>query len=62
VWDAAGLRALYASFSPIIRLDEATRTAVLDTVEDVAVRDLDGRVQLLMLTSLYTARRPDTGS
>jgi SAM-dependent methyltransferase len=62
VWDAAGLRALYASFSPIIRLDEATREAVLDTVEDVAVRDLDGRVQLLVLTSLFTARRPDTGS
>lgn len=62
VWDAAGLRALYASFSPIIRLDEATRAAVLDTVEDVAGRDLDGRIELLMLTSLYTARRPDAES
>jgi SAM-dependent methyltransferase len=62
VWDAAGLRALYASFSPILRLDDATRAAVLDTVEEVAVRELDGHTQLLVLTSLYTARRPNTES
>ena len=46
-WDAAGSARSIASFSPIIRLDEATRSAVLDAVEDVAERDLDGRVELL---------------
>jgi SAM-dependent methyltransferase len=59
VWDATGIRALYASFSPIIRLDEATRVAVLDAVEELAVRDFDGRLELTVLTSLYTARGPD---
>jgi SAM-dependent methyltransferase len=57
-WDSAGIRALFASFSPIIRLDEATRADVLDTVEAVAERDFGGSVELPVLTSLYTARRP----
>ena len=57
-WDAARIRALFASFSPIIRLDEETRLAALDVVEQVAERDFAGRVELPVLTSLYTARRP----
>ena len=57
-WDAAGIRALFASFSPIIRLDEETRLAALDAVEQVAERDFGGRVELPVLTSLYTAQRP----
>ena len=57
-WDGAGIRALFASFSPIIRLDDDTRAAVLDTVESVAERDFGGTVELPILTSLFTARRP----
>ncbi len=57
-WDAVRMRALFASFSPIIRLDEETRLAALDVVEQVAERDFAGRVELPVLTSLYTARRP----
>jgi SAM-dependent methyltransferase len=57
-WDAAGIRALFASFSPIIRLDEETRLAALDAVEQLAERDFGGRVELPVLTSLYTAQRP----
>jgi SAM-dependent methyltransferase len=58
VWDAARIRALFATFSPIIRLDEETRIAVLEAVEQVADRDFAGRVELPVLTSLFTARRP----
>ena len=57
-WDTARIRALYATFSPILRLDGATRAAVLDAVTDVADRQFGGRVELPLLTSLYTARRP----
>jgi SAM-dependent methyltransferase len=57
-WDAAGISALFASFSPIIRLDDEARAAVLDAVQAVAERDFDGKVELPILTSLYTARRP----
>ena len=57
-WDSARMRALFASFSPIIRLDDATRAAVLDAVQTVAERDFGGSVELPILTSLYTARRP----
>lgn len=57
-WDSAGIRALFASFSPIIRLDDATRAALLDTVQAVAERDFGGSVELPVVTSLYTARRP----
>ena len=57
-WDAAGIGALFASFSPIIRLDDETRAAVVETVQAVAERDFDGRVELPILTSLYTGRRP----
>jgi SAM-dependent methyltransferase len=58
IWDAARIRALFATFSPIIRLDEETRLAALDIVEQVAERDFVGRVELPVLTALYTARRP----
>jgi len=57
-WDAAGIGALFASFSPIIRLDDETRAAVVETVQAVTERDFDGKVELPILTSLYTGRRP----
>lgn len=57
-WDAAGIRALFATFSPIARLDEPRRGAILDEVEPIALEEFEGRVVKPILTSLYTARRP----
>ena len=57
-WDTRGIRALYATFSPIARLDVERRTAILDGVARVAELDFGGRVERTLLTSLFTARRP----
>jgi SAM-dependent methyltransferase len=57
-WDSAGIRALYGTFSPISRLDESRRTAILDGVERIAEQDFGGRVERRLLTVLYTARKP----
>jgi SAM-dependent methyltransferase len=57
-WDAAGIRALYATFSPISRLEEPRRTTFLDEIARVAERDFGGRVDRTLTTSLFTARRP----
>ncbi len=57
-WDAAGIRALYATFSPIARLEDQRREAILDSVGRVAQLEFGGRVRRPLLTTLYTARRP----
>ena len=57
-WDAPGIRTLYGTFSPIARLDDHERTALLDEVERMAREDFDGRVERTLVTSLYTAHRP----
>lgn len=57
-WDTSGIRALYGTFSPIASLDERRRTRILDTVAGIAERDFGGRVERMLLTSLYTARKP----
>ena len=57
-WDTAGIRALYASFSPIIRLQPDRREEVLDEIARIAEDDFGGRVERALTTSLYTARRP----
>ncbi len=57
-WDTGGIRALYGSFSPILRLDDDRREALLDEIARVAERDFDGRVERTLTTSLYTARKP----
>jgi SAM-dependent methyltransferase len=57
-WDSASIRALYASFSPVLRLEPASRAAVLDAVGRIADDRFGGRVELGLETSLYTARRP----
>lgn len=58
-WDANGIRALYGTFSPIARLDEDRRTPILDCIARIAERDFAGHVERTLLTSLYTARKPD---
>jgi SAM-dependent methyltransferase len=57
-WDTAGIRALYGSFSPILRLGKDERTRLLDEIGLIAERDFDGRVERALTTSLYTARTP----
>jgi SAM-dependent methyltransferase len=57
-WDTAGIRALYASFSPIARLDDDRRTRILDAVAAVAEQEFGGRVTRTLVTSLYTAQKP----
>jgi len=57
-WDTAGIRALFATFSPIARLDEPRRREVLDNVARVASDEFGGHVNKPLLTSLYVARKP----
>jgi SAM-dependent methyltransferase len=57
-WDAPGIRALYGSFSPILKLDAGRRTAILDGIERIAADDFGNRVSRMLTTSLYTARKP----
>lgn len=57
-WNTEGIRALYGTFSPIARLDEARKAEILDDVASIAERDFGGRVERTLRTSLYTARRP----
>jgi SAM-dependent methyltransferase len=56
-WSATGMRALYGSFSPQLRLPPETRAAVLDAVSTIA-DEFGGCIELQLRTSLYTARRP----
>ena len=58
-WDMQGIRALYGTFSPIARLQESRRTEILDGVAHIADRDFGGRVNRTLVTSLYTAHRPE---
>jgi SAM-dependent methyltransferase len=55
--DAAGIRALFATYSPFLALPEDQRTRVLDELERIARDDFDDRVVRPYLTSLYLARR-----
>lgn len=57
-WDTAGVRDLYASFSPIRRLEPAPRELLLDEVAGIAERDFEGRVERTITTSVFVARRP----
>jgi SAM-dependent methyltransferase len=58
VWDAAGIRSLYATFSPVIALEPHRRTLLLDAAERIAREDFGNRVEKPLVTSLYAARNP----
>lgn len=58
VWDSAGIRGLYSTFSPIIALEPDRRAWLLDAVERIAREDFGNRVEKPLVTSLYTARSP----
>jgi SAM-dependent methyltransferase len=57
-WDTAGVRALYATFSPIAVVAEPRRTEILDGIAAIAEREFGGVVERELVTSLHTARRP----
>ena len=54
--DAQSIRALYATFSPISRLDTVARRRVLDEIARIAIEEFHDQVDRNMVTSLYTAR------
>lgn len=56
--DAAGVRALYATFSNVSALDEGPRNRLLDRLAEIAADRFGGRVDRNMTTAIYTARRP----
>ena len=57
-WDTVGVRALYGTFSPIARLDDARKKKILDGVARIGELDFGGRVDRRLRTSLFTAQRP----
>ena len=57
-WDAAGIRALFSTFSPVISLEPDRRQRLLDELERIARDDFADRVEKPLLTSLFTARKP----
>lgn len=58
VWDAEGIRGLYSTYSPIASLDPVRRAELLAAVEHIATTQFGGRVELPLVTSLYTGCRP----
>jgi SAM-dependent methyltransferase len=57
-FDTAGIRALFASFSPFIVLEDAERERLLDEIARVAEDEFGGRVVKPVSTPVYTARKP----
>jgi SAM-dependent methyltransferase len=57
-WDTQGIRGLYSTFSPISVLEPERRNEFLDTVARLAEDDFGGRVEKVLVTALYTARKP----
>lgn len=57
-WDTEGIRALYGTFSPILRLEAARTNEILDEIARIAAHQFGGRVSRTLTTSLYTARKP----
>lgn len=51
------VRALYATYSPIARLDPREREALLDSLATIAAKEFGGHVERPMLTPVYTGRR-----
>jgi SAM-dependent methyltransferase len=57
-WDADGIRGLFATFSPIARLEPSRRHEILDEVARIARDDFGDRVVKPVVTRLYTAQSP----
>jgi hypothetical protein len=54
----AGIEALYATYSPVRRLEPGPRRELLAAIAGIAEREFDGRVEIHVLTPMYTARNP----
>lgn len=54
--NAAKLRGLYATFSPIQKLEPNRREAFLDELADVVDNQFEGHVEKKMITAIYIAR------
>lgn len=59
VLDPDGVRSLYATFSPVSRLPESERRALLDTLAGVAATQFAGRVERNMVMIVYSAHKPE---
>ena len=57
-WDTAGIRGLFATFSPVRVLAPDRREALLDEIGRIADEEFGGRVTKPVVTALYTARKP----
>lgn len=57
-WGTDGIRGLYSTFSPLSALERDRREELLDSVARIAETRFGGRVELPLVTSLYTARKP----
>jgi hypothetical protein len=57
VLDSARVTQLYATFSPISRLDFEQRTRLLEDIRQVAEKQFGGKVELNITTPIYTAQR-----
>jgi SAM-dependent methyltransferase len=56
-FDAAGIRAIFATFSEVTRLAPDRRERLLDDLAAVAATRFGGRVEKPMVTPVYTCRR-----
>ncbi len=52
-----GIMKLYATFPSISRLEAAEKQRILEELGRIADDKFDGRIELLLVTSLYTAQR-----
>lgn len=57
-WDTAGIRGLFASFSPFRALAPDRREALLDEIGRLADVEFGGQVTKPVVTALYTAAKP----
>jgi hypothetical protein len=60
--NTAQVGSLYATFSPISRLPEEQRKAVLHQLMEIANRQFGGMVERKMVSPIYAAKRKPTGT
>jgi hypothetical protein len=61
ILDSVQVTRLYATFSPISRLDFEKRTRLLEDLWEVAEKQFGGKVELNISTPIYTAQRRVVG-
>ncbi len=61
-FDAAAIRALYATMAIVLRRPERERAHVLDDLQALVERDFGGAITRPFVTALYTARVPTSAA